>query len=176
MVGILAADSTLNLPDFRASERGFALLTQAAGRAGRGDKPGRVVLQTYDPDNEIIALAAKQDYETFAAGELKLREELMYPPFSEILKITVVDKEEEKAWKLADETAAYLREQYRAEKWERTEIMGPFPSGVAKIRDMYRITIVVKSRAMEKIKSSLFASRFRAVKNLYFDVDPITAI
>ena len=176
LVGILAADSTLNLPDFRASERGFALLTQAAGRAGRGDKPGRVVLQTYDPENEIIALAAKQDYETFAAGELKLREELMYPPFSEILKITVADKEEKNAWKLADATATYLREQYRTAKWERTEIMGPFPSGVAKIRDMYRITIVVKSLAMEKVKSSLFDSRFRTVKNLYFDVDPITAI
>ena len=176
VVGILAADSTLNLPDFRASERGFALLIQAAGRAGRGGKPGRVVLQTYNPDNEVIALAAKQDYETFAAGELKLREELMYPPFSEILKITVADKEEEKAWKLADETAAYLREQYQAAKWERTEIMGPFPSGVAKIRDMFRITIVVKSRSMEKVKSSLLDSRFRTVKNLYFDVDPVTAI
>ena len=176
VVGILAADSTLNLPDFRASERGFALLIQAAGRAGRGDMPGRVVLQTYNPDNEVIALAAKQDYETFAAGELKLREELMYPPFSEILKITVADKEEERAWKLADETAAYLREQYQAAKWERTEIMGPFPSGVAKIRDMFRITIVIKSRSMEKVKSSLLDSRFRTVKNLYFDVDPVTAI
>ena len=75
LVGILAADSTLNLPDFRASERGFSLLTQAAGRAGRGDMPGRVVLQTYDPENEIITLAAKQDYETFAKQELARRKE-----------------------------------------------------------------------------------------------------
>jgi len=176
LVGILAADSTLNLPDFRASERGFALLTQAAGRAGRGNKPGRVVLQTYDPENEIIALAAKQDYESFALQEIRLREELFYPPFSEILKLTVVDKDEDNAWKLADEAADYLRRQYEAGNWEHTEIMGPFPSGVAKVRDLYRISIVIKSGAMKKIKECLLASKFQTVKNMYFDVDPIMAI
>ena len=176
LVGILAADSTLNLPDFRASERGFSLLTQAAGRAGRGDKPGRVVLQTYDPENEIITLAAKQDYETFANHELTLRRELLYPPYGEILKLTVVDKDETKAWKLGDEIAGFLRDRYEAEKWERTEIMGPFPSGVAKIRDLYRINIVVKSQAMEQVKECLAASKYRSVKNIYFDVDPIMAV
>ena len=176
LVGILAADSTLNLPDFRASERGFALLTQAAGRAGRGDKPGRVVLQTYDPENQIIALAAKQDYETFAQQELERRWEVMYPPFSEILKLTVVDKDEEKAWKLADAVAAFLRDHYQAEQWERTEILGPFPSGVAKVRDLYRINIVIKSQAMEKVKACLWSSEYKIVRNIYFDVDPVTAM
>ena len=70
----------------------------------------------------------------------------------------------------------FLRGRCAAEKWERTEIMGPFPSGVAKIRDLYRINIVVKSRDMEKVKACLSDSRFRTVKNIYFDVDPITAI
>ena len=176
LVGILAADSTLNMPDFRASERGFSLLTQAAGRAGRGDKPGRVVLQTYDPENEIITLAARQDYETFAGHELAMRKELLYPPYGEILKVTVVDKEEKKAWELADEMAQFLRGRYGAEHWERTEIMGPFPSGVAKVRDLYRINIVVKSQAMEQVKACLLASRYRTVKNVFFDVDPIMAI
>ncbi len=176
LVGILAADSTLNMPDFRASERGFSLLTQAAGRAGRGDKPGRVVLQTYDPENEIITLAARQDYETFAGHELAMRKELLYPPYGEILKVTVVDKEEKKAWELADEMAQFLRGRYEAEHWERTEIMGPFPSGVAKVRDLYRINIVVKSQAMEQVKACLLASRYRTVKNVFFDVDPIMAI
>ena len=176
LVGILAADSTLNMPDFRASERGFSLLTQAAGRAGRGDKPGRVVLQTYDPENEIITLAARQDYETFAGHELAMRKELLYPPYGEILKVTVVDKEEKKAWELADEMAQYLRDRYVAEHWERTEIMGPFPSGVAKVRDLYRINIVVKSQAMEQVKACLLASKYRTVKNVFFDVDPIMAI
>ena len=176
LVGILAADSTLNLPDFRASERGFSLLTQAAGRAGRGDKPGRVVLQTYDPENNIITLAAKQDYETFARQELALRKELLYPPYGEILKLTIIDKDEKRAWKLGDEVALFLRNRYELEKWERTEIMGPFPSGVAKVRDLYRINVVVKSRAMDMVKACLAGSRFRTVKNIYFDVDPITAI
>ncbi|MBR1590736.1 MAG: primosomal protein N' [Acidaminococcaceae bacterium] len=176
LVGILAADSTLNLPDFRASERGFALLTQAAGRAGRGDKPGRVVLQTYDPENQIIALAAKQDYETFAQQELERRREVMYPPFSEILKLTVVDKDEEKAWKLAEAVTAFLRDHYQAEQWERTEILGPFPSGVAKVRDLYRINIVIKSQAMEKVKACLWSSEYKIMRNIYFDVDPITAM
>ena len=176
LVGILAADSALNLPDFRASERGFALLTQAAGRAGRGDKPGRVVLQTYDPENEVINFAKKQDYETFAQRELIQRRALHYPPYGEIIKLTVIDKNEKKAWELGDEVTMFLRNRCETEQWERTEIMGPFPSGVAKVRDLYRINIVVKSMDMEKVKACLADSRFRAVKNIYFDVDPITAI
>lgn len=176
LVGILAADSALNLPDFRASERGFSLLIQAAGRAGRGDKPGRVVLQTYNPENEVINFAKKQDYETFAKRELARRKELNYPPYGEIIKLTVVDKNEKKAWELGDEVALFLRDRCVTEKWGHTEIMGPFPSGVAKIRDLYRINIVVKSMEMEKVKVCLSGSKFRTVKNIYFDVDPITAI
>ncbi len=176
LVGILAADSALNLPDFRASERGFSLLTQAAGRAGRGDKPGRVVLQTYDPENEVINFAKKQDYETFAKRELAQRKVLLYPPYGEIIKLTIIDKNEKKAWELGDEVALFLRNRCEMEKWGRTEIMGPFPSGVAKVRDLYRINIVVKSTDMEKVKTCLSGSRFRTVKNIYFDVDPITAI
>ena len=176
LVGILAADSALNLPDFRASERGFSLLIQAAGRAGRGDKPGRVVLQTYDPANEVINFAKKQDYETFAKRELAQRKVLLYPPYGQIIKLTVIDKNEKKAWELGDEVALFLRNRCEMEKWGRTEIMGPFPSGVAKVRDLYRINIVVKSMDMEKVKNCLSGSRFRTVKNIYFDVDPITAI
>ena len=176
LVGILAADSALNLPDFRASERGFSLLIQAAGRAGRGDKPGRVVLQTYDPENEVINFAKNQDYETFAKRELAQRKVLHYPPYGEIIKLTVIDKNEKKAWELGDEVALFLRNRCEMEKWGRTEIMGPFPSGVAKVRDLYRINIVVKSMDMEKVKTCLSDSKFRTVKNIYFDVDPITAI
>lgn len=185
LVGILAADSTLNLPDFRAAERGFALLTQAAGRAGRGGEAGRVILQTYDPENEVIRLAAKQDYDTFAARELVLRQELFYPPYSEILKLTVIDAEEEKAWALADEVAGFLREQtgtagagvfLELPRKADPEIMGPFPSGIAKVRDLYRMNIVVKSSRMEEIKRLLMNSRYKNRKNLYFDVDPVTAI
>ncbi len=176
LVGILAADSTLNLPDFRASERGFSLLTQAAGRAGRGIKPGRVVLQTYDPENETIMLAARQDYETFAAKELKLRKELFFPPFSEIMKIIIVDKLEERAYALGDEVADFLRRENSMGRWNRTEIMGPFPSGVARIRDLYHIGIVIKSTGMDAIRKCLSESRYMEVRNMSFDVDPVTTI
>ena len=175
LVGILASDSTLNLPDFRASERGFALLTQAAGRAGRGEEPGTVVLQTYDPENPVIRLAARQDYDTFAQRELTLRKDLFYPPYSEILKLTVVDKEEEKAWELADRLADFLRE-IIPQMPEKTEVMGPFPAGVAKVRDLYRMSVVVKSAAMEKVKEQLLQSEFKTMKNIYFDVDPGNSI
>ena len=121
-------------------------------------------------------MAAKQDYGTFARQELALRKELLYPPYCEILKLTIIDKDEKKAWKLGDEVALFLRDRYGIEKWEHTEIMGPFPSGVAKVRDLYRVNIVVKSRSMERVKACLAGSRFRTVKNIYFDVDPITAI
>ena len=175
LVGILAADSTLNLPDFRAAERGFALLTQAAGRAGRGNEPGQVLLQTYDPENPVIRLAASQDYDTFARKELVLRQELFYPPYSAIIKLTVVHKEEEKAWELADKVTLFLRE--TASRMDaKTEVMGPFPAGVAKVRDLYRMSVVVKSAAMEKIKEELMNSEFRTIKNICFDVDPVSAI
>ena len=134
------------------------------------------MLQTYDPENETITLAAKQDYATFAKQELVRRKELLYPPYGDILKITIVDKEETKAWELGDDIALFLRNRCESDKWEHTEIMGPFPSGVAKVRDLYRINIVIKSRAMEQVKDCLCGSRYRTVKNIYFDVDPIMAI
>ena len=101
---------------------------------------------------------------------------MLYPPYGQIIKLTVIDKNEKKAWELGDEVALFLRNRCEMEKWGRTEIMGPFPSGVAKVRDLYRINIVVKSMDMEKVKNCLSGSRFRTVKNIYFDVDPITAI
>ena len=135
-----------------------------------------MVLQTYNPENDVINFANKQDYETFAKRELAQRKVLLYPPYGEIIKPTVIDKNEKKAWELGDEVALFLRNRCEMEKWGRTEIMGPFPSGVAKVRDLYRINIVVKSMDMEKVKNCLSGSRFRTVKNIYFDVDPITAI
>ena len=80
-----------------------------------------------NPENDIIKMAASQNYESFAKQELALRRDLLYPPFGDILKITIVDKDEMRAWKLGDEIALFLREQYALGKWERTEIMGPFP-------------------------------------------------
>lgn len=173
LVGILTADSSLNLPDFRASEGAFDLLTQTAGRAGRGSLPGRVILQTYDPDNEVIRLAARQDYEHFASRELQQRKALHYPPYSRILKLTAVDKEEAKARQLGEEAAAFLRQGKERDGWKETSVTGPFPAGVAKVRDLYRFTVIVRSGDMERVKEALWHSPYRDRKELYFDVDPL---
>ena len=176
LVGILAADSTLNLPDFRAAEAAFDLLTQTAGRAGRGGRPGRVVLQTYDPENEIIRLAARQDYDTFANGELQQRRDLKYPPYSRILKLGFTDKDERKALQLGDEMAAFLRLHQVQEQWPETCVTGPFPAGVAKVRDLYRFTLIVRSAVMEKVKEAVWNSPYKDRKNISFDVDPLRTI
>ena len=176
LVGILSADSTLNLPDFRASERTFALLTQAAGRAGRGDRAGHVVLQTYDPDNPVIKLAATQDYDTFAASELEIRQELGYPPYTEILKITVLDKEEVRGSSLAQRIVNFLQTLQLEHPEQELLVLGPFPAIVAKVRDLYRMNILVKCPQMEPVKRALWNSEFKECRNVFFDVDPVSVV
>ncbi|MDY4919796.1 MAG: primosomal protein N' [Phascolarctobacterium sp.] len=176
LVGVLSADSALNLPDYRASERAFALLTQAAGRAGRGDRPGHVLLQTYDVDNEIIRLAATQDYDSFAKGELAARQEFSYPPFVEMLKLTVWDKDEGTGLALAQNLVFYLQGLQLAGKLTELQIAGPFPALVAKVRDMYRFNVLLKAPDMAPVKEALLASAFKEQPNLYFDVDPTSVI
>ena len=176
LVGILAADSQLNLPDFRAGERTFNLLTQAAGRAGRGDKQGHVVLQTYDAENNIIKLAASQDYDAFAKEELLVREELLYPPFTQLLKITVVDRNQNNGNVIAQRIVNYLQAIGTEEPKNDITVLGPFPGIVEKVRDLYRINILIKSTHMSIVKKALEMSEFKEMKNVYFDVDPISVV
>jgi primosomal protein N' (replication factor Y) len=176
LVGILAADSILNLPDFRAGERAFSLITQAAGRAGRGQLKGRVVLQTYDPENEIIQLAAKQDYDGFAKQELETREELAYPPFTQVLKLVLWHKEEAESSRQAQAVADFLKQVAAAKQLPGTQIAGPFPALVPKVRDLYKTNVLVKSVQLDVLKAALLDSPFRAQPNLYFDVDPLSML
>ena len=176
LVGILAADSQLNLPDFRAGERTFNLLTQAAGRAGRGDKQGHVVLQTYDADNNIIKLAATQDYDAFAKEELLVREELLYPPFTQLLKITVVDRSQNNGNVVAQRIVNFLQTIGVEDPKNDITVMGPFPGIVEKVRDLYRINVLIKSTHMSIVKKALGCSEFKEMKNVYFDVDPISVV
>lgn len=173
LVGVLSADSLLNLPDFRASERAFSLLTQAAGRAGRGDKPGHVILQVYDADNRTVHLAAAQDYDTFAQEELAYRRELNYPPYTAFLKITVWDKNEERANSIAKEVADFLEAQAAGTDGE---VYGPFAGIIGKVRDLYRVNVLVKSAQIGVFKTALWNSPYRDMKNVYFDVDPFNVL
>lgn len=173
LVGVLSADSMLNMPDFRAYERAFSLLTQAAGRAGRGDKPGHVILQVYDADNRTVHLAAAQDYDTFAEEELFRRKELNYPPYAAFLKITVWDKNEERANGTAKEIADFLEQQA---KNTDAEVFGPFAGIIGKVRDLYRVNVLVKSTQINIFKTALWQSPYRDMKNVYFDVDPFNVL
>lgn len=175
LVGVLSADSQLNLPDYRSGERCFALLTQAAGRAGRGDKPGQVVFQAYDAENPILALAASQDYDGFAQMELANRKELGYPPFTRLLKITVQHKRQEEALATAQKIVNAL-EAWQMESGQALEILGPFPAIIARIKEIYRINILLKSPRMKAVKDFLRTSEFRDRKNVFFDVDPLSVM
>lgn len=182
LVGVLSADSALNLPDFRASERAFSLLTQAAGRAGRGARPGQVIFQTYDVENNIIQLAARQDYDSFAKLELKARKEYFYPPFAQMLKLTIWDRSDGEGLALAQRLVFYLQQLQlegrlsAGDESDALQISGPFPALVSKVRDMYRYNIVIKARDLTEVKQAILNSEFKEQKNLYFDIDPVSVI
>lgn len=176
LVGVLSADSALNLPDYRASERAFSLLTQAAGRAGRGDRPGKVIFQTYDAENNIIKLAAAQDYDSFAKEELQARQEFFYPPFSHMLKLTVWDKDDGAALAVAKKVVLYLQRLQIEGKLQNLQLGGPFPALVAKVRDMYRFNVLIKAQNMEQVKQALLAGEFKELPQLFFDVDPASVV
>lgn len=144
LVGILDADAMLSLPDFRSGERGFQLLVQAAGRAGRGPVSGEVIIQTYNPDNPIIQMAARQDYQGYYLEEINWRKLLRYPPFSSLLRIVVVSVKETLARDVADMVVLYINEITDA-KEEHLEILGPAPCPLYRIKNRLRYQLIVKS-------------------------------
>ncbi|MDO4167244.1 MAG: primosomal protein N' [Eubacteriales bacterium] len=145
LVGILAADLSLNVGDYRAAERTYQLLAQAAGRAGRADKPGEVVLQTYQPEHYSIVCAAKQDYLSFYEEELLMRRMLQYPPVSNILGVLVLSEQKQRSEALA----GYLAEQMR--KAEDITVLGPTEASIGKLRDVYRMVIYVKAEEYDRL-------------------------
>lgn len=154
LVGILAADLSLNVGDYRAAERTYQLLAQAAGRAGRGKKPGDVVLQTYQPEHYSIVCAARQDYIGFYEQELAMRQMLQYPPVSNILGVLVLSEKEDQAGRLAAEAA----EQMKA--YEQVAVLGPTKAPLAKAKDIYRQIVYGKCadyRVLRQIKNQLEA-------------------
>lgn len=178
LMGILAADLSLNVSNFRASERTFDLLVQAAGRSGRGEKKGKVIIQTYNPTNYAILNAAKQDYISFYNEEIKYRKMLNYPPFGHLLKILFESKKLNSLEAYAKEAAKFLSENY-ANKIPKLTILGPEDDMISKINDVYRKAIYIKSSQYDKIISVRkdFSKNFIEEKStndvvLWFDFDP----
>ena len=145
VVGILGADSVLWQSDYRARERAFQLLAQISGRAGRGDVPGRVFIQTLCPDSEIYTFAASQDYEKFFESEIKYREQLSYPPFRAIGGIMITHENEEVCAMQANMVAGTLREMAVNLK-DDMMILGPCPAGIPRLMNRYRYQIVVRAK------------------------------
>jgi len=173
VVGVVNADVTMNLPDFRASERTFNLLTQVAGRAGRGEEGGEVIIQTYAPEHYSILSASKHDYEKFYEEEIKSRKELKFPPFVHIIKLTCRSRNEKKAIDTSDNLKKFL-----VDKLESIEIVGPAPAPVSRIRGYYRWNVLLKGKNRSlmcvAVKKALKSYRTPAGVILTIDVDPIS--
>ena len=161
LVGILAADISLHIPDHRAPENTFQLITQAGGRAGRGDLQGSVVVQTYSPDHYAVRCAARADYRQFYENEIRIRREMHYPPFGNVIVLTFLHEEEEKAQACGEEFAAILRERFP--KLTGEDLLGPRPTHIPKIRGRYRYQVLIKyiDRDTEVFLGELDALRLR---------------
>lgn len=144
LVGVLAADTSLCMDDFRAAERSFSLLTQVCGRAGRGDIPGRAVIQTYQPLNSTIKYAKEHDYINFYNSEIASRKRLDYPPFCDIISIMASGENEESVKNLMEKAAEYIRK-YMKTNTSVFSITGPNPAPLSKIKNLYRYRILLKA-------------------------------
>ncbi|MCL2723204.1 MAG: primosomal protein N' [Polyangiaceae bacterium] len=175
LVGVINADAALSIPDFRASERAFQLLVQVAGRAGRGDAKGRVLVQTYDPEHHAIAFAVRHDVPGFLERELKDRRELLYPPFSRMALARVDSLDEAAAQKAAAEIARAARVVAREGS---LDVLGPAVAPIAKVRNRFRFRVMLKSVSRSRLRQGMLAvqgvmSRLPRTVRAAIDVDPV---
>ena len=155
LVGVIAADGSLNIDDFRANERTFQILTQVAGRAGRGEDKGRVIIQTYNPDNFSIECAKKQDYDLFYNTEISLRKQLKYPPFCDIILIGFTSVIEQEVAKVAGKIHEYLKNRVLKENLGII-LYKALPSPIDKIKNKYRWRILIKCKFGEEITDLIY--------------------
>lgn len=174
LVGVVSADTALNLPDFRAGERTFDLLTQMAGRAGRGEHPGQVVIQTYCPTHYAIVAARQHDYHQFYAEELAMRRRLRLPPFVHLVEVMLQGSSMTRVEAAANRLAGGLR---RAASRRRITLLGPAPHRIPRLRGTYRVSLLLKGRAVEAMVALLRAvlqpgRKFQGMP-VTIDVDPL---
>ena len=185
LVGVVLADVSLDLPDFRASERTLQLLMQVAGRAGRGEWPGQVLIQSYHPDHACIESACLHDFKRFYEKEVAIRKELDYPPFSRMVNLRIMGKSEEATQKAArrmGELGHRIRKQ-NTSLYRGIEILGPSAAPLARLRDRYRFHCFLKGKAARTLLSftrEILAGRKRFLPStgvqLEVDVDPVQVL
>ncbi len=173
-VGILSADSVLNFPDFRAAEQCFELITQAAGRAGRGDLPGKVIVQTYNTDADAVKFAVAQDFKAFYNVEIVKREFLFFPPFSRLVKLIFADKKKEKALDAAERIVNSFKLEVVKNSEVRQEIFGPIPAVIENLRGEFRFAVLIKTSDLEIVRGFLRLHNLHISPNVQIDFDPLT--
>ena len=156
LVGVLLADASLYLDDYRAAERTFAMLTQVIGRAGRASKEGVAVIQTNNPDNECIRLACAQDYRAFYDSEIRLRKLLVFPPFCDIALLTLTCSDERELVSASKKMSDRLKEHVKGAYSDLPLVIyGPFEAPVYKVDNKYRMRMVIKCRANKRLREML---------------------
>ena len=178
LVGVLVADAALNMPDYRSTERGFQLLSQVSGRAGRGLKPGQVILQTYNPDLQVIAWAKKHDYNSFFTAELAAREAFDYPPYSRIIRLVMqgLDPREVEVGleSLAEEMSMFLEDKVSEQSMK---ILGPAPCIIERVKNRFRYHLLLKVKGdhtvMDPILQFLRNKKVPKQLSLAVDVDAL---
>lgn len=171
-VGILSADSTLNMPDFRAAERVFMLITQTAGRAGRGSIPGRVVVQCYNPEHFAVQTGIAQDYNGFFRQEMKLRQALFNPPYSRLIKLIFQSQQEREARQIA----VNLKDAYHAAFGNNAifQAIGPAPAMISCLRGVYRYVLLLKTGDIWQVLNFLRQQGMADNMQVAVDIDPLT--
>lgn len=168
VVGVVSADTALNLPDFRATERTFQLLAQVAGRSGRGILGGKVVFQTYHPHSYAIRFAAAHDYEGFAQHELQFRQAAAYPPTLRLARLVTAHRDSRKAQRLAEDLARHLRQRLRATGLPAEDVIGPAPAFFVRVRGRFRWQILIRH-----VDPAAFLRGIEIPPEWIVDVDPL---
>lgn len=170
-VGIISADSSLNLPDFRAAERCFGLITQTAGRAGRGHEQGYVVVQTYNTEHYAVKCGIAQDYLAFYEQEIALRKITYFPPFCNLIKLVIQDNIEAKALERAMQLKENFNKYFSAD--EKIVIMGPAPAIIANFKGIYRFNLLIKTNDLISARQFLREEHIDQDTNISIDINPI---
>lgn len=176
LVGVIAADLSLNLPDYRANERTFQLITQVSGRAGRGKKPGKVVVQTYSPESFSIRYAVENDYISFYKEEIEIRRSMNYPPFAKILAINLSSEDEKLLIKSIQDLGDKLH--LKLDNNDKMEVLGPCPCGISKIKNAYRWQIIIKGDFTLELAEDIKNITYNELSSVYnyirvsLDVNP----
>lgn len=173
MVGILDADSILNMPTYLAAEQAYILITQCAGRAGRGTRRGQVVLQTYTPEHYAVRAAVRQDYEAFYRQEIRYRRALSYPPFVRMMKITCFSKNYGEALSRAERISRWMRA-VMPHLPDQVTATPPYDEPVKKVRNTYYVSLTVKGASLAPLKAAMREEKVFRENGILIDVDPLS--